>query len=81
MVSPANTEIGLSFSIAPSAAAGIRTLTVKDGFGASNAVTFMVRNPPAVIRSVSPSVWTAGLSTEITITGTGFGSSPSIWVD
>jgi hypothetical protein len=50
---------------------------VTDG-GTSNDTNFYIGDAPATITSLSPSSWTAGTSFTLTITGTGFGTSPTV---
>jgi len=78
---PSDSQVGLNFTIASNATAGNQTLTLNNRFGTSNGETFTVGYPPAVVSNVSPSVWTAGQSTSVTITGTGFGNQPTISVN
>lgn len=78
--SSTGTQVNLNYSIDQGAATGNRSLTLQDRFGTSNAETFTVAYPPAVVTSISPSTWTAGQTTSVTITGTGFGTAPTISV-
>ncbi len=76
--SSTETQVNLNFTTAQGATTGDQSLTLQNRFGTSNAATFTVGYPPAVVTNVSPSVWTAGQSTSMTITGTGFGSAPTL---
>jgi len=78
---PTDTSVGLNFSIASNATAGNQNLTLNNRFGTSNAETFTVGYPPAVVNNISPSVWTAGQSTSVTITGQNFGTAPTLSVN
>jgi hypothetical protein len=46
--------------------------------GTSNDTNFTIGDAPATITSLNPSTWTAGTSFTLTITGTGFGSNPTV---
>jgi hypothetical protein len=78
---PSNTSVALNYSIASNAAAGNQSLTLSSRLGTSNSEQFTVGYPPAVVSNVSPSVWTAGQSTSVTITGQNFGTAPTLSVN
>src|SRR5262249_22285255 len=77
---PDSTLVVLDYTISNSASTGAHSLTLATRFGASNAVTFTVGDPTPKITSISPNVWSAGTTTSFTITGTGFGTNPSLKV-
>jgi hypothetical protein len=69
----------LSYTIDGSTSTGPQTLTLSNGYGTSNGVTFTVDDPAPVINQISPSTWPAGVSNyQVTITGSGFGISPTV---
>jgi hypothetical protein len=72
--------VDISYSISSNAATGNRSITVTTAFGTSNSLTFTVADPTPVISSIDPSTWYAGTSKNVTITGTGFGSNPSVGI-
>ena len=78
---PSNTSVALNYSIASNAAAGNQSLTLSSRLGTSNTEQFTVGYPPAVVSNISPSVWTAGQSTSVTITGQNFGTAPTLSVN
>ena len=71
-------QVNLSYNIATNANTGPHNLWVTTPFGTSNAVTFTVDDPTPVITGISPNVWPAGTVTSFTISGSGFGSNPSL---
>lgn len=77
---PTSTQVVLNYTISSNASAGAYSLTVSTRFGTSNSVTFNVGYPPAVVTNITPSAWTAGLNTSVTITGRGFGNGPTLSV-
>jgi hypothetical protein len=78
---PSNTSVALNYSIASNATAGNQNLTLSSRLGTSNSEQFTVGYPPAVVSNISPSVWTAGQSTSVTITGQNFGTAPTLSVN
>lgn len=72
------TQVNLGYTINSSAGTGGRTLTLATRFGASNGKTFTIADPTPYIASISPSIWPAGATTSFVISGSGFGSSPSL---
>ncbi|HMD83986.1 MAG TPA: hypothetical protein VKO18_04705 [Terriglobia bacterium] len=71
----------LNYSISANATTGAQTLTLSNRFGASNGVTFTVDDPTPTISSITPNPWQAGWTNrQVTITGTGFGTSPTVTV-
>ncbi|HXR77217.1 MAG TPA: IPT/TIG domain-containing protein [Bryobacteraceae bacterium] len=55
-------------------------MTLTTRFGTSNAAPFSVGDPTPVITSISPNSWNAGTSIQVTITGHGFGTNPSLTI-
>jgi hypothetical protein len=77
--SPTDTQVNLNYTIASNATTGNQSVTLATRFGTSNAVSFMVGDPPARITNISPPVWTAGQNNlSVTITGQNFGTSPTL---
>lgn len=70
----------LSYSISPQAPTGDQTLTLSNGFGNSNGVTFTVTDPAPSISSVYPiPPWPANsINYPVTINGSNFGTLPSV---
>jgi hypothetical protein len=73
-------QVTVNYSIATNASTGNQNLTLSTRFGTSNAAAFNVGDPTPVVVSISPSVWSAGTVTRITISGRSFGSNPSLTV-
>jgi hypothetical protein len=71
-----DSQVVLNYSIALNATTGDQSLTLSSHFGASNPATFHVGDPSPVVTSVTPNVWNAGETTNITLMGTGFGTNP-----
>lgn len=46
--------------------------------GSASQTVSVTGYPPAVVKSISPTIWNAGTNVPITITGTGFGNQPSV---
>ena len=63
----------------PAQTVGDKTLTVTTANG-SKSVTFNIAagDPTPVVTSVSPSVWPAGQMTYFSVSGTGFGTAPTL---
>lgn len=77
-VSSANaSQVVLNFSIATNASTGNQNVTLSTRFGTSNAAVFRVDDPTPVVSSITPSTWSAGAVTQITVNGHSFGTSPS----
>jgi hypothetical protein len=77
--SQSSTQVVLNYTVSSDASIGAHSLTLTTRFGTSNSVTFNVGYPPAVVTSISPSVWPAGQSNlSVTITGQNFGTSPTL---
>lgn len=68
----------VTYSIANNASTGAQSLTMSNSFGTSNAETFTVVDPSPTVTGVAPSTWNAGSSYTVTITGTNFGTNPSV---
>ncbi|MGO9096738.1 MAG: IPT/TIG domain-containing protein [Bryobacteraceae bacterium] len=75
------TQVTLNYSIATNASTGKQNLTLTTTFGTSNAASFNIGDPTPNITSVNPNQWPAGATTAITITGTGFGTNPTLSID
>jgi hypothetical protein len=78
--SVAPTQVSLDFSIAQNASTGAHHVTLSTRFGTSNAVVFNVGDPTPVVTGVSPNIWRAGSNLSVTLTGKGFGTSPTVSV-
>jgi hypothetical protein len=75
-----NTVI-LGYTIAQNASLGPRNIILQTRFGLGTSTqAFTVGDPPPVIVNVNPDVWQAGNTIPITISGAGFGTSPSVSV-
>jgi len=73
------TTVALNYSINLNAPVGNQSLTLTDRFGTSNGIAFTVYDPQPTISSISPSTWQAGQTpSTFTITGTGFGTKPTV---
>jgi hypothetical protein len=78
--SPGATDATVTYSISTGASTstGARQFTMSNSFGTSNAETFTIVDPSPNVTGVSPSTWYAGSSYTVTITGTNFGTNPSV---
>ena len=75
------TVLTIDYSIGSTASSGNQTFTLANRFGTSNGMTFTVYDPSPSIDSISPPSWQAGwINRSVTITGTGFGTSPTVSV-
>lgn len=72
------TTASLSYNVSASATIGTHQLVMTNTWGDSEPSNFTVGYPPAVVTGVSPSTWLAGNDYDVTVTGTGFGSAPSV---
>lgn len=72
------TQVTLNYTIAENASPGAHSITLATRFGTSNPVSFNVGDPTPVVKNVSPSTWDANNSYSVTITGTGFGTKPTV---
>ncbi len=72
-----DTQAKVSYSVTTGAATGDFGLNLKGLFGNGEPATLAVGDPTPVVTSISPSVWYAGNSYTVTITGTNFGTSPT----
>ena len=77
---PSSTHVSLNYSVDSNASSGNRSLTVAPRFGTSNGDNLAVGYPAAVVTSLSPSVWQAGTNFTLSISGTGFGTAPTVYV-
>ncbi|MEJ2008142.1 MAG: hypothetical protein P8Z30_08310, partial [Acidobacteriota bacterium] len=78
-VSQDGTQAVLNYSIAANASTGSQTLTLTTCFGSGSA-SFQVGDPTPVITGVSPNKWPAGSETSFIISGSGFGTAPTLSV-
>jgi hypothetical protein len=76
--SPGADNATVTYSIPMSATAGSQQFTMSNSFGTSSPVTFQVDDPSPNVTGISPSTWYAGNSYSVTITGTNFGTNPSL---
>jgi hypothetical protein len=70
-------QVNASYTVGTNARTGQHTLSLTTEAGNASG-TYYVYDPTPAITSISPTNWQAGTSFPVTITGTGFGSSPSI---
>jgi hypothetical protein len=75
---PGASNATVTYSIANNGSTGAQSFTISNSFGTSSAVTFTVVDPSPTVTGVSPSTWSAGSSYTVTITGTNFGTNPSV---
>jgi hypothetical protein len=80
VASATESVVDLNDSIATNATTGSQNVTLTTRFGTSNAAPFSVGDPTPVITSISPNSWNAGTSIQVTITGHGFGTNPSLTI-
>jgi hypothetical protein len=73
-----DTQAIINYSIAAGTATGARTITLSNSFGPSKGATFTVGDPPAIVNAVTPSLWVAGMTYSVQITGSGFGTAPKV---
>jgi len=73
-----DSEVALNYSIAQSASAGNYNLTFSDRFGASAPATFSVGDDTPIISGITPSVWPAGQTTQVTFVGQHFGTNAPV---
>jgi hypothetical protein len=73
-------QVNVSYSVASNASAGARGIRITTFAGTSNVYNMYVGDTTPVITSVTPNVWNAGVTTPFTITGSGFGTNPSLTV-
>ncbi len=73
------TQATVDYSIADNASTGSQTLKLTTCFGSGSA-GFEVGDPTPVINQVTPYSWPASQQTNFTITGSGFGSAPTLQV-
>jgi IPT/TIG domain len=74
---PTDSQAHVSYSVTTGAATGDFGLNLKGLFGNGEPATLAVGDPSPTVTSVSPSVWYAGNSYTVTITGTNFGTNPT----
>jgi hypothetical protein len=76
-------SVNIDYSIGTEATTGAQNLTLSTPAGISNSVSFSNDDPTPSINTngINPSTWQAGnLSFPVTITGTGFGTNPTVSV-
>jgi hypothetical protein len=71
-------QVNVYYTVSGNAATGAYGITITTYAGTSNTVNMNVGDPTPVIGSVSPNSWNAGATTAFTITGQGFGTSPTL---
>ncbi|HKX29515.1 MAG TPA: IPT/TIG domain-containing protein [Blastocatellia bacterium] len=71
-------QVNLSFTIDSNTSTGTRGLTLTNEFGTSNPDDLVVGDPTPRITGISPSSWEVGTQKEVVITGTGFGTKPTV---
>ena len=79
-VSDPDHQIVATLNIAANAEVGDHSLRVSAGGQLSNSVNFRVGDPSPVISSINPSSGVAGTTFPVVISGSGFGSDPSVAV-
>jgi Domain of unknown function (DUF4158) len=77
---PGSSTESVTFSIPSTATMGNYNFTISNEWGTSNSKTFTVGAPAAHVTSLSPPTWTAGTTFPLIITGTGFGSQPTVTI-
>lgn len=80
-----STEVSIEYQIAQNASLGSTNISMGNRFGIGTttgpSAQFTVGDPSVIINSVSPGVWQAGAGNiQITIGGSGFGTSPTLTV-
>jgi hypothetical protein len=73
------TQLGIGYSIPASTTSGSHQLTIGTVYGVGHG-TFTVDDPTPAISGISPSTWVAGGEQYFTISGSYFGSGPSIGI-
>jgi 3D (Asp-Asp-Asp) domain-containing protein len=73
-----DTQIQAYYSIDANATSGAHYFTVATSGGTTGNVQFNVLDPSPHIDSISPETWEAGSTVPVTITGSGFGGSPTV---
>jgi hypothetical protein len=76
-VSQDGTQAVLNYSITSNASTGSQTLTFTTCFGSGSA-SFQVGDPTPVITGVNPNNFPAGAQTSFIISGSGFGTAPTL---
>jgi hypothetical protein len=78
VTTPGQSSEPVSFSIPITQAMGTYQFTISNIWGTSNAVNFTVGAPGATITSINPPTWTAGTTFPLTISGSNFGTAPTL---
>ncbi len=79
--SASSTQIVATFDTSGETTVGAQDIFLISDFGHSNSEPFEVGDPTPSIDNISPAVWPAGTVTPVTITGSGFGTNPSVSID
>jgi hypothetical protein len=78
---PNDNQETVNFSVPSFAPMGNYQFTISNEWGKSNAVNFTVGGPPAIIAGLIPPVWQSGAPPfPLTITGSGFGTQPTVTI-
>jgi hypothetical protein len=77
---PSATQVMLNYSIDQNATDGAHQITIATRFGESDAEIFTVGDPSPVVLGINPPIWPAGTTIPLTVTGTGFGTNPSVTI-
>jgi hypothetical protein len=80
---PNATQETVDFSVPSLIPLGNYQFTISNEWGSSNSVNFTIGASPAVISPVgglTPPVWQAGTTFPLTITGSGFGTQPTVTI-
>jgi hypothetical protein len=72
----AQTDSDITLSVPAALTAGSYSLVVTTSIGWTTSTNFTVGDPTPSISSVTPGTWLAGLTTNVTVQGSGFGTSP-----
>ena len=72
------TDTDITLSVPSSLPAGNYTIVVTTSIGWTVSTNFTVGDPTPSISSVTPGTWLAGQLTTVTVSGSGFGTSPTV---
>jgi hypothetical protein len=73
-----STQCTATFDTSGETTVGTQDMYLSSDYGHSNSEDFEVGDPTPSGITVNPPVWPAGATTPVTITGTGFGTSPKV---
>jgi hypothetical protein len=73
-----STQISGTFTVSQSATPGTNNLAVSTAGGTSNSLPFTITAAPMTLTSITPNSVAAGLSVNVTLTGTGFSAPASV---